>query len=394
MKSIQTVVTEVEKYLASGWHLDAAGAGTHRWPKVFALGSVTSAEADGRFTEVMAWAHGWHDWSQSNGIELRYESRRIRGVQNRLPTHVTVPNADTASRIAGNGWIAKLSTSRLRAVQIAAAFPTTEPPAALRLADKLSAVDFELALASARWFADNLSVWPGLTPRQVPIAGIHAKWLDTHRPLIKVLADLDDLALAQRGTRVYWTYLDPRYRQTGARVHDSLTLGDNVPLPYTPEIVLVVENKDTAILFPEIAGGIVVEGNGNASVGLLPQVPWIAAAKTLVYWGDLDAKGFEIVDGLRTRLPQLRTVLMDTPTYEAYERFGTQVDERGVPLKLRPRKVVRALTTLERELYENLTDSDWTRNRRLEQERIPLGVALQAIEHKVSQTAVDDQIRP
>lgn len=390
MKTIQAAIAEVDKYLANGWHLDAADH-TGRWPKVIPLGTVTSAEADNRFTDVMAWAHGWYDWSQANDIQLRYESRRIRGVQNQLPTHVTVPDADAASRIAGNGWAARLSTSRDRATRIAAAFPTIEPSAALRLADKLGEVDFELALASARWFADNPTVWPGLTPRQVPIAGIHAKWLDTHRPLIKVLANLDDLTLAQRGTRVYWTYLDPTYRQTGARLHDSLTLGDNVSLPYEPEVVLIVENKDTAILFPELEGGNVVEGNGNASVGLLPQVPWIAGAKTLLYWGDLDARGFEIVDGLRTRLPQLRTVLMDAPTFEAYEQFGTQVDERGVQLKLRPKKALPVLTSAERRLYDNLTDPTWTRNRRLEQERIPLDVALQAIARQVSANAMNDQ---
>src|SRR5664279_4970558 len=36
---------------------------------------------------------------------------------------------------------------------------------------------------------------------------------------------------------------------------------------------------------PSCRGGIVVEGNGNASTGLLPQVPWIANSKTLIYWG-------------------------------------------------------------------------------------------------------------
>ena len=68
-----------------------------------------------------------------------------------------------------------------------------------------------------------------------------------------------------------------------------------------------------AVLGIGLAGGIVVEGNGNASTGLLPQVPWVKEAETLIYWGDIDQKGFEIVHGLRSRMRQLRTVLIDPP---------------------------------------------------------------------------------
>lgn len=150
---------------------------------------------------------------------------------------------------------------------------------ALRIAARLDAVDFDLALTTTQWFADNPGAWAGLTPRQIPVAGLHAKLLDTHKPLLKVLACSDDLTFAERGTRVYWTYLDPNYRSTGGRLHDSLTLGDNVPLPYEPSVVLVVENKDTSILFPEMAGAVVVEGNGNTSVGVPPRVPWLAARR-------------------------------------------------------------------------------------------------------------------
>lgn len=162
-------------------------------------------------------------------------------------------------------------------------------------------------------------------------------------------------------------------------MHDSLTLGDNVRLPYEPSVVLIVENKDTAILFPEMAAAVVVEGNGNTSVGLLPRVPWIANAPTIIYWGDIDGRGYEIVNGLRENLRQVRTVLMDTATYEKYAEFGTYTDERGVALKPRKRSALPWLTTAERTVYLNLTDPAWTRHRRFEQERIPLTTALRHV---------------
>jgi hypothetical protein len=73
-----------------------------------------------------------------------------------------------------------------------------------------------------------------LTPRQVPIPGLHAKWLGSNSHLVRTLAGLDDLSMVTRPTRVYWTNLDPDYRRTGQCIHDSLTHGDSVPLPYEP----------------------------------------------------------------------------------------------------------------------------------------------------------------
>jgi hypothetical protein len=390
MKTIDTAIAALAKHLSDGWHLDAAGSEACRWPKTISLGEIRSAEADARYAEVRSWSHAWHGWAIEYGAELRVEPRRIRGVNQELPTHITIGDVDSAARAVASGWTAKLAEARMRAHEIAEIFPAADLPTALRLADPLSETGFNLALTAARWFIDNPTVWPGLTPRQVPVAGLHAKWLDTHRPLVKTLASLDDLTLVERGTRVYWTYLDPVYRQIGGRFHDSLTLGDNVPLPYEPSVVLIVENKDTAILFPEMPGAIVVEGNGNASIGLLPQVPWIATARSVIYWGDIDARGYEIVNGLRERMPQVRTILMDAETYERYEEFGTNVDERGVALKPRRRRALPHLTNAERTVYLNVTDPEWTRNRRFEQERIPLPVALK---HLLSALASKTSLR-
>ncbi|MBD4645375.1 hypothetical protein GUG48_23555, partial [Xanthomonas citri pv. citri] len=46
-------------------------------------------------------------------------------------------------------------------------------------------------------------------------------------------------------------------------------------------------------------------------------LPWLRGAE-LHYWGDLDSHGFAILHRYRTRLPQLRSVLMDVRTLEAF----------------------------------------------------------------------------
>lgn len=376
MKTHAQVVGEVTTRLTSGWNDDVAD-GTSRWPHRFPLGAPSSAAADQTFGAVAQWAHRWHDWASAHDLALDEKPRRIRGISQKLPTHLKVPDVDTAARLAGQDWVARIVRARARLAAICERFPTADAARVLRLADSATDTDFALALDAARWFASTPeSRWRALTPRQVPIPGLHAKWLERNRHLVRSLAGLDELAMAARPTRVYWTYLDADYRRTGARTCDSLTLGDRVPLPYEPTVVLVVENKDTAVLFPELPGGIAVEGNGNAATGLMPQVPWIRTARTLIYWGDIDQRGFEIVDGLRSRIHHLRTILMDRPTYDAFEEFGTEFEPNGKPVKLLPRKALSSLTPSEREMYDSLSDPKWAGHRRFEQERVPLPTAL------------------
>jgi len=91
--------------------------------------------------------------------------------------------------------------------------------------------------------------------------------------------------------------------------------------------------------------------------------------------GDIDAKGLCIVNDLRAAGINANTMLMDFPTYEAYEKYGAWTDERGRPVPCSPRRNLPALTPDERLLYLHLTDPAWDRIRRVEQERIPLNVA-------------------
>jgi hypothetical protein len=46
----------------------------------------------------------------------------------------------------------------------------------------------------------------------------------------------------------------------------------------------------------------------------------------VVYWGDMDADGLEILDGFRAAGVPAVSILMDAAAYEAWEHFGTNVD--------------------------------------------------------------------
>jgi hypothetical protein len=213
----------------------------------------------------------------------------------------------------------------------------------------------------------------------VPIPGLHAKWLNTSRHLIAALAERAHLGLLPaHPPRIHFTYLDPDHRSAGGRRYDSATVGDTMTPAYQPHVIVISENKDTAIHFPPLPDAISVEGEGFGAAAFA-RIPWITAAPHLIYWGDLDAYGFEIVDNFRREGLSVRTILTDETAYQRYEKYGSYTDAQGRRLKHTARKPLQHLTAAERTLYERLTDPDWTGFLRIEEERIPLQIAADAV---------------
>ncbi|MGH3159467.1 MAG: Wadjet anti-phage system protein JetD domain-containing protein, partial [Streptosporangiaceae bacterium] len=122
-------------------------------------------------------------------------------------------------------------------------------------------------------------------------------------------------------------------------------------------------------------GAISVEGVGKGG-GTAAAFKWIVNAPLVVYWGDMDADGLEILDGFRAADVPARSILMDVDAYKEWERFGTDLDPKGRPLTSRDSRRIPYLTAGERALYERLIAPAWTGPGRVEQERVPLRVAL------------------
>jgi len=81
-----------------------------------------------------------------------------------------------------------------------------------------------------------------------------------------------------------------------AAIHDSASVGDAVALPYEPQVVVISENKDTAVGFPPGAGGIAVEWVGSGG-GTHARFDWIRDAPLAFCWGDMDADGWRSSTG-------------------------------------------------------------------------------------------------
>jgi hypothetical protein len=361
---------------------------TDSWPHRFptGLGSVPQEDLQTRWGGVHRVAMlMWRGWAQERELTVIQKPRRVWSLIQDLPTHIEVQSIDEAAHLVAGEWPARLARARLRLEVIRQRYPDCNHATAVRAVDDYTDHDFDLLLTVADWYLQNPDrATIGVTPRQVPLPGVHAKWLQNHTAGVQALTGLDDLGLlARHPARIHFTYLDPDHRASGGRWHDSATVGDAFMPAYRPTVVMISENKDTAIHFPPVPGGIAVEGDGFGGKTAAP-FQWVTGAPVLIYWGDIDAHGYEILNGYRADGLSVVSILMDPATYETYEAHGTNTDKNGVPLKAGTPKPLPHLTDTERAVYETLLHADNPGHRRIEQERIPLNEALTTLCRAVS----------
>jgi len=369
-------VAAVERLLDRCWHLCVAGD-TSWWPYRFPLGRPTRDNMTHQFGQVQQWAFSWQEWADSHSLTLEWEGRRSGASHDQLPSYLLVPDVDAAASLSVS-WPQRLARGRRRHAALAARFPGAPIAGVVRAVDTWTDVDVALLAEAADWFQTHPA--SGVSPRQVPVEGLHSKWLAGHGSQVLAITGLGSLGLVEpRSTPVHFTYLDPAHRAAGGRRHDSVVPGDSVQPAYLPQLVLICENKDSAIMFPDRPAAIAVQGGGKAGPAFIPAIEWIAAAEDVVYWGDLDAAGFEILNAYRQAGMQIRTILMDLPTLTEYRQFAATTDTKGRVLGREPRKDLPLLTSAEREAYNAVTDTDGDWPVRVEQERIPLKTAARAL---------------
>lgn len=383
MKTPDEVVIDVDRRLTRTWAGAVTGAAPDEWPHAFPLGQPDGRSLEAEFDRYARQARDWREWAAAHNVEIVWRQRHAHGTPQELPTHLVLPDVRTAAALVCGEWPSRLSRAHKRHSVLARAHAhAAGDVGVLRSVTALSDLDFDLLLRAAAWFSSNDAM--GMTPRQVPIEGMHAKWLNSRHGLVRQLAGIDDLRLLPpHPARIHFTYLDPEHRAAGRRLHDSATVGDRTSPAYTPAVVVINENKDTAIHMPPLDGAISVEGAG-AGGSTAAAFEWITEAGCVFYWGDMDADGFEILNGFRAAGVPAVSLLMDMQTYEQWERYGTNDDVKGQPIRARGAKPLPHLTLAERELYECLTAPHWPLHRRVEQERIPLAVALKAMKAELA----------
>lgn len=233
--------------------------------------------------------------------------------------------------------------------------------------------EWESILKVCQYFKQNPK--PNLYVRELPIK-VHTKFVERNKAVIRELLDVlisEHISIEEKEfeKRFNLKYAEPqiRFKVLDKEISQKFFSGvDDIAIPVSQfqnlnipvRKVLVVENKTTlytTLTLPKMDKTVAIFGSGY-SVNNLKNICWFDNLE-LLYWGDIDVQGFEILSQFRGYFPQTKSVLMDKQTFDKFfeEDKGTSTN---ISTKLN-------LTNEEQQLYDILKTNNW----RLEQEKIP-----------------------
>ena len=245
-------------------------------------------------------------------------------------------------------------------------------------------------LKVCRYFLDNPR--PRRFVRELPIA-IDTKFIERNQAviasLLKFLIPDSVDAQARSFEKKFGLLFDPpliRFRildeslraRLGSVFNDlAVPAGDFARWNIADIFVVITENKMNFLTLPNIPNTIGIWGAGNAA-SLLSECGWLQSCQ-IIYWGDVDVSGFEILSRLRTKFPKTQTILMEPATLERFIHLA-------LPGKGCVREAPRNLTVTERAAFDKIMSE----NLILEQEKLPEHVSKQALETLILSGAPND----
>ncbi|MCU0735709.1 MAG: DUF2220 family protein, partial [Methylotetracoccus sp.] len=352
------------------------------FPWVLRLRVPDSKALAERFDEVRQWIRSLTEGSKAErgfGYEIEWAEINHRQLgRNRVPVRVSVAEEADALRLIEKSRDA----ARFQQVadQILAHFPMLREWMAQRPMTMLEhAADGPRLQAVLAWFCEHPR--PGIYLRQLDIAGVDTKFIETRKGLLAELLDrvlpeafIEREATGSRGFEqryglrskpplVRFRLLDPRLAIHGL-TDLSVPVEQFVRLNPPVTRVFITENEINGLAFPAVPESLVIFGLGY-SLDRLAEVRWLAD-KALYYWGDIDTHGFAMLDRIRSYFPDTRSFLMDRPTLLAHRPLWVteETPHHGSLMRL---------SDTEHALFEDLRDHRWGDRLRLEQERIAFG---------------------
>ena len=217
---------------------------------------------------------------------------------------------------------------------------------------------------------------PNLYLRQLPIE-IHTKFIEENNALIQSLLDylipdhIRSVTQKRFAERYFLKYDEPLIRirmldidlnRFGNFSDISIPLSDFEKLDMPASNILITENKMNFLTLPSTPSTIAVWSGGGFNVSYLKNVQWLKE-KHILYWGDIDEHGFQILHQLRRYYPNTQSIMMDYKTFEHFSEFSVAgARNKSEQLSL--------LNGEEHKLFERLKLID---KNRLEQEKISQG---------------------
>lgn len=230
---------------------------------------------------------------------------------------------------------------------------------------------------------------PNVYIRELPIL-VHTKFIEANNRILRDVLDLlllpeainrealdfnQRFGLKDKPALVRLRLLEEQLDwQFGIRVDDlSLPVNQVAHLlarHIKPRHVIIVENLINFLTLPRTSNTVGLFGGGFA-VHLLRDIDWLSNCN-VIYWGDIDAHGFEILSDLRGLFPHTVSLMMDQQTFDLYSDYiGRGVDSHSMRFE--------NLTALELQLAQKVVEQSL----RLEQEHIPQTYAVTRLKELV-----------
>ncbi|MFB9246333.1 hypothetical protein IV454_12445 [Massilia antarctica] len=379
--SAATIRAQVQRLWDDGRLLAARVRGESLFPLELRLRQPTVAQTGERFDEVRAWIKELDAGSKTaRGYGYQIVWREINHRQlgrNRVPGSVVFESDTDALRLIGRQAEARHFD------QMAAATVSAFPQLAAWLARRALVVleqseAWARILAILEWFAAHPR--PGLYLRQLDIAGVDSKFIETRKALLTELLDLvlpagaiDPKAtgarqfearygLLSKPALLRFRVLDPAHA-IGGLSDLAVPLAQFAALQTNVRRVFITENEINGLAFPALPDAMVIFGGGYG-VERLADVDWLTT-REVVYWGDIDTHGFAILDRLRAAIPHARSILMDSATLMAHRALWG-AEDRDKRFGGQPSRLQRD----ELALFEALRDDVFGERIRMEQERL------------------------
>ncbi|MCT1369551.1 DUF3322 domain-containing protein [Corynebacterium mucifaciens] len=314
----------------------------------------------------------WQAWEPAEEVAWATRSWAGLGRQD-VPVRLRLSGWDRVTEVAGRTGEVALAREWFGAlVELFPDWPEFRERAARSWSSwlGLSEDDFARLCLALQWF--HVKPSSGLRARAVPIEGLDTKWVAAHRGLLQRLLGVPDLGLAEGDRLMRVRFLDGAMAPAVGLVDVAVPFG-SLDLP-DGLLVIVVENKETFLALPQApeGSGVVLVWGSGYTAGALPELPWVRAARRVLYWGDADADGYAILNALRSRLAAdgaavpVVSVAMDVETVQRFLHLA--VADPGDATRVLPH-----LTDDEERARRFLVVSG---NKRLEQERVSLEWAL------------------
>lgn len=344
---------------------DLGAEEVYAWPLHPPTEQQTATDPEG----VAVWVRQWRDCEERYGVRIERVQRRWGSLGHHLlPHRVVVPNPATTAALAGQAALWERLTAavgRLRSQWPGADYLGDALSAQARLLATMSDTDLDRLIAVVDWLVTHPD--SGLLPRQLPVIGVDTKWYERHRGVVgsvtSAITGSSDLGLVNEAQRFRVRLLDP---ELGRLTDFTAPVAELDRLTPAIRAVVIVENLAVLAVLPPLKGVVAVHGRGFA-VTQLHRIGWVRATPVL-YWGDLDSYGFEILGRCRGALPQTRSVLMDRATLARFR-------ERAVPEPRPYRAEIGRLEPEEVATLEIVREGDV----RLEQERLHPAYAASAL---------------